>query len=994
MLFLLGGICPVLGAGMKTLPGHVPKILANLTSNGLLAPTNQLRLTIGLPLRDPAGLAAFLAQVYDPASPNFRKFLTPDEFTARFGPTAADYAAVVQFAHTNGLTITQTHDSRLLLDVNGPVPAIESAFHITLRTYRHPTEARDFYAPDTEPTVAAQLPVADISGLNNLWRPHPKLRRVKAAGVPRSGSGDDGSYLGGDFRAAYVPGTPLTGAGQMIGVFEFDGFYSNDITAYETAAGMTDIPIQTVLLDGVSGVPGFSGIEYADDEVSLDIELAMAMAPGVAKIVVFEGDTENDILDAMAADFQVQQFSCSWGWGYGPSTTTDAIFQKMNALGQSFFNASGDSDAFTDGDTSTNGVDNPDLANAPSSSPYITQVGGTELSTTGPGGAWSGETVWNVENGVGSSGGVSSYYSIPAWQTNVSMSANGGSTQQRNIPDVALTADNVLVYSEDGSEGIFQGTSCAAPLWAGFAALVNQQSAAGGGAPIGFLNPAIYGLVKNVTKSSVYATYFNDVTNGNNEWSSSPSQYVAVTGYDLCSGLGTPAGTNLINALVALADPLHVLPAGGFSAYGVAGGPFAANSLVYTLTNAGGSNLTWKIFPTPSWLTISPTSGTLTAFNQTNVVFNFSTTASNLVLGTYSTNLWFSNATTHVTQSRPATFDVVPAMQVTPTNGFSASGPFGGPFTINLSTLTVSNGNVGAENVNWSLINTSAWLTVSLTNGSLPTSGSSATITLDLSADDTGMAAKVYSTTLRFTNQSNHAFQLVPATLSIGQNVVENGGFETGDFTDWTLVGDGIDGDLIYNGVVSASTFTGASSYVYSGTYGAALGESGYLATLSQTISTVPDESYLLSFWLDNPTNLTTEQFEVNWDGTTLYNILNPSAFGWTNLNFIVTASGTNDVLQFAAENDQSYFGLDDISLTPIPTVAFESMSQLTNTWQFTWDATTGLLYQVQYKTNLLQSNWINLGAAITAKTNILTIFDTNALISSPEKFYRLGVSP
>ena len=213
----------------------------------------------------------------------------------------------------------------------------------------------------------------------------------------------------------------------MVGLLEFDGFYSNDIAAYATAAGngRTNIVIQTVLLDGYDGVPTI-GTNSGNGEVALDIEMAMAMAPGLSKIIVFSGGpngSQNDILNVMAASNTVNNLSCCWGWGGGPSGTTDAIFRQMAAQGQSFFNASGDNDAYTTGANSVNGVDNTSLANAPSSSPYITQVGGTTLTTTGPGGAWQSETVWNWGGGTGSSGGISSYYSIPAWQTNVSMTA-------------------------------------------------------------------------------------------------------------------------------------------------------------------------------------------------------------------------------------------------------------------------------------------------------------------------------------------------------------------------------------------------------------------------------------------------------------------------------------------------------------------------------------------------------------------------------------------
>ena len=132
-IILLCGICPVFSADFKVLPGHVPKVISSLTPKGRLAATNQLWLAIGLPLRDAAGLDGFLAQVYDPASPNFHQFLTPEEFTARFGPTEQDYEAVKNFARANGLAVTGTYGNRLLLDVAGSAAAVEKAFHITLR---------------------------------------------------------------------------------------------------------------------------------------------------------------------------------------------------------------------------------------------------------------------------------------------------------------------------------------------------------------------------------------------------------------------------------------------------------------------------------------------------------------------------------------------------------------------------------------------------------------------------------------------------------------------------------------------------------------------------------------------------------------------------------------------------------------------------------------------------------------------------------------------
>lgn len=273
------------------------------------------------------------------------------------------------------------------------------------------------------------------------------------------------------------------------------------------------------------------------------------------------------------------------GWAKG-CTTSDQIFQEMAVQGQTYLQCSTDFDAYQAGT-----VDSPFYFGTPADSPYVTSVGGTTLTMNGAGTSYASETVWNWGSrfgsnydGVGSSGGVSSFYSIPSWQTNFNMVVRGGSASFRNFPDVAMTGDDTLVIADGGFEFIgVGGTSIAAPLWAGFMALVNQQATNNGHGPIGFLNPAIYGIASG----SNYTNCFHDITTGNNEWSGSPTLFVAFNNYDLCTGLGSPNGTNLINALTAVGvtNPVtHLSP------------PPAPYGTAFATMNNGNPNGNWDLY--------------------------------------------------------------------------------------------------------------------------------------------------------------------------------------------------------------------------------------------------------------------------------------------------------------------------------------------------------------------------------------------------------------
>jgi uncharacterized repeat protein (TIGR01451 family) len=563
LLALAGMAWPLQAAvpGSKTLHGHVPPVVSHLAPSGNVPATNDLQLAIGLSVRNETALNDLVRQVSDPASPGYQHYLTTDEFTAQFAPTEADYQAVINFAEANGLAVKKTYANRLLVEVSGKAADVQHAFNVTLHTYRHPTENRTFFAPDTEPSVPAALPILEVGGLNNYVRPYQHVHvrsnitktNTPSVQVAHLGSGPIGTYMGNDFRAAYVPGTTLTGTGQNIALVEFDGYFASDIAEYEAQAGLPPVALTNILLNGFTGFPTFTGGEV---EVSLDIDMLVSMAYGVNEVLVYEGSPDNFfpnvVLNQIAVDNSARQISSSWGWTGGPNGTSDEIFKEMIIQGQTYFNASGDNDAFLPGE-----VDDPGFTGFPSSDPFITQSGATTLFTTGPVGSYVSETVWNwdvefgpADDGIGSSGGISSFYAIPTWQTNVNLTANGGSTTFRNIPDVAMVGDNVYVIADDGVEYDVGGTSCAAPLWAGFIALVNQQGAGVGHVPVGFINPTLYALAA----SSYYNTVFNDITTGSNTWSASPTLFIAVTNYDLCTGLGSPNGTNLINALTSVTN--------------------------------------------------------------------------------------------------------------------------------------------------------------------------------------------------------------------------------------------------------------------------------------------------------------------------------------------------------------------------------------------------------------------------------------------------------
>jgi xanthomonalisin len=511
-----------------TLTSHVPLPVATHSAQlaGEAAPDATMELAISLPLRSEPALRALVNDITDPSSRLYRHYLSVADFTARFGPTQADYDALVAFAAANHLHPRAAAANRRVLDVTGRVADIEQAFHITIGIYKHPTEARNFFAPDREPSSDLATPILHVSGLDDYVRPFTHLLRGNPAAQPHlqgTGSGPDGSFLGSDVRAAYYGGKSLNGAGQVVGLLEYAGYEVSDVQLYFSKVKQPlNVPIVGEALNGAN--LNCSG-KCDDSEQVLDIEETISMSPGLQEVVVYVGKIDVSILNQMASDNLCRQLSSSWGWGADPATL-DPIFLEFAAQGQSFVDATGDYGYHL-------------LADAvwPGDDQFVTGVGGTDLVTSGPGGAWLSETGWHYSGG----GPSPDHIAIPYYQVPFVTKANKGSTTLRNVPDIAGDANtnNYSCYNGGCSTGN-GGTSYAAPLWAGFIALVNQQAALSGEPAVGFLNPRLYAL----GGSSRYGLAFHDETKGYN------GRYYARTGFDLVTGFGSPRGDVLIRALI------------------------------------------------------------------------------------------------------------------------------------------------------------------------------------------------------------------------------------------------------------------------------------------------------------------------------------------------------------------------------------------------------------------------------------------------------------
>ncbi len=507
---------------------------------GHLPASQSMRIVLALPLRNQAALDNFLKDLYNPSSASFHNFLTVEQFTEKFGPTPRDYETVKQFARDNGFRIVGTSRNRLNLNVVGSVSTIENAFHVTMGVYQHPTEARTFYAPDREPTTDMAVQLWHISGLDNYSIPKPALTR-RDANTPgaisnaTTGSCPSKSFCGSDMRAAYYEGTALTGSGQSLGLLEYYGTDLTDLDTYYANAGQTNnVPVTLLSTDGTSTKCVYPSCD--DTEQTIDMTQALGMAPGMSSLVMYVGSSDSAIFNSMATANPLNaQLSSSWTWTPADPKTDDPYFEEFAAQGQNLFQASGDSGGYKGSSP------------WPTNSVYITAVGGTDLTTSSAGGPWASETVWSDGGG-----GWGTNIDIPSWQVTAADTCNslGGdcSKTYRDVPDVAANANftfYVCADQEACSANEYGGTSFAAPMWAGYLALTNEQYLENGSkTTLGFINPALYAI----GASSTYTTDFHDITSSSN----GSNGFTCVAGYNLCGGWGSPNGDNLINALAVV----------------------------------------------------------------------------------------------------------------------------------------------------------------------------------------------------------------------------------------------------------------------------------------------------------------------------------------------------------------------------------------------------------------------------------------------------------
>ncbi|HUA82129.1 MAG TPA: S53 family peptidase [Dyella sp.] len=456
-----------------------------------------------------------------PKSPTYPR----GEFGNHYGANPSDVENLRRFAQQHDLNETGCEAHRRVLHLRGTPSQLEQAFGVTLGKYQ-----MDGCAPFVGCGHAPTLPSEAIAVLGLDRRPVARAQFRKPLAQP------DTSYTPLQLGQLYNYPSATDGSGETIGIIELGGGYNtSDLTQYFSSLGIATPPkVTDVSVAGGQNTPGGD----ADAEVLLDIEVSGALAPGAAIAVYFAPNTDQGFYEAISqaahdTTNKPSVISISWGgpessWASQSLTAMESALQDAAALGVTITVAAGDNG-------STDGVsDGQSHVDFPASSPYSLACGGTTLSSSGQ--TIQSEVVWNetASNEGATGGGVSVEYSLPSWQQNAKVPTSPSGSTGRGVPDVCGNADPMTGYQVliDGQTQVIGGTSAVAPLWAGLIARLNQKL----GKPVGDVHAAIYQIGESA---------FRDITQGNN------GAYQAGTGWDACTGLGSPNGQALLAALTA-----------------------------------------------------------------------------------------------------------------------------------------------------------------------------------------------------------------------------------------------------------------------------------------------------------------------------------------------------------------------------------------------------------------------------------------------------------
>jgi kumamolisin len=491
--------------------------------------------------------------------------ISREQYEQRFGADAADIARVEAFAKTHGLAVVKADPGARRVVLSGTVQQYNAAFGVDLQRFEH--QVGKLKQHFRQPTGPVHLPedlhgvVTAVVGLDSRAKVQPHFRiesptpatTPAKAGQPAAPDTESGGAVHAPMRAARAVSrsfTPLQlaevydfppgdGKGQCIALVEMGGGYAqSDLDAYFSALGVSAPRVEAVSVDQATNAPS-GDPSGPDGEVTLDVEIAGALAPGALIAVYFAPNSEAGFVDAVSAALHDSQrkpsvISISWGapesvWSQQTLGAFNDALQTAVALGVTVCCASGDSG-------SSDGVgDGADHVDFPASSPYALGCGGTQLSAAN--GQITRETVWGsgaADSNGATGGGVSATFALPAWQKGLKVARGGGAARalgQRGVPDVAADADPATGYEVHigGVDTVVGGTSAVAPLWAALIARIN----AGSGKAAGFVNAKLY----------AQPGAFNDITSGSN------GDYSAGPGWDACTGLGTPVGTKVAAAL-------------------------------------------------------------------------------------------------------------------------------------------------------------------------------------------------------------------------------------------------------------------------------------------------------------------------------------------------------------------------------------------------------------------------------------------------------------